>query len=79
MIRLTRLPFVLPNYFFGGGGGGGGGFIFGGGGELEPLLTPLSTCGGRGGGGFEPFLPICFLPSFFHKFNEFYFFNIDHY
>lgn len=72
---------VWPSVYFllGGGGGGGGGFTLDGDGGFE--LTPLLMCclGGRGGGGFEPFLPIALLPGFFHKFNHIYFFNIYHY
>jgi hypothetical protein len=70
----------LSYFFFGGGFGGGGGLTLAGGGgfTFAPSLMPR-WLGGCGGGGFEPFLPIFYLPGFFHKFDHFYFSNINHY
>lgn len=74
---LINLNPTVNHYFFFGGGGGGGGFTFvsGGGLALTPSVILLCT----GGGGFEPFLPIFFLPSIFHKFYPFNIFRVNHY
>jgi len=67
--NIVRITLFSHSHFLGGGGGGGGDgrtFLGGAGFALAPSLNPLrpASAGGRGGGGFEAFLPIIFFPCF---------------
>lgn len=65
------LCFVSQYHFLGGGGGGGDGrtLVGGAGFEFAPSLNgrPPVDAGGLGGGGFDAFFPIFFLPGFFQE------------